>query len=67
MANRTKFAGLYRALDYFYGGPNANNSPAPLIAVSAPGATGAGSIALTTGEIVLTDGTRAFANRKPGG
>lgn len=60
MANRTKFAGFYRALDFYYGGPNINNSPAPLVAVSAPGATGAGTIALATGEIVLTDGTRCF-------
>ena len=60
MANRTKFAGLYRALDYFYGGPNINNSPDALVVVTAPGATGSGSVTLTSGQMVLTDGTQAY-------
>ena len=60
MANRTKFAGMYRALDYFYGGPNANNSPASLKILTAPTATGAGSVTLKSGQITLTDGTVAY-------
>lgn len=59
MANRTKFAGLYRALDYYYGGPNPNNSPDALVITSAPAATGAGTVLLTSGYAVLTDGTES--------
>jgi hypothetical protein len=59
MANRTKFAGWYRALDYYYGGPNPNNSPASPEIITAPSATGAGSVTLTSGPIVLSDGTVA--------
>ena len=56
MANRTRFAGLYRALDFFYGGPVQNTCPPPLIIQTAPAATGAGSVTLETGVVSLTDG-----------
>ncbi len=60
MANRTKFAGWYRAVDYYYGGPFINNSPAPLTIITAPAATGAGTVTLSQGPITLTDGTIAY-------
>lgn len=60
MANRTKFAGRYRALDYFYGGPNINNSPNSLLVQTAPAAVGSASVTLQSGQIVLTDGTVAY-------
>lgn len=60
MASRTKFAGQYRALDYFYGGPNQNNSPAPLLIKVGNSVAGAGSCSLKTGVSTLTDGTQMY-------
>lgn len=60
MSNRSKFAGLYRALDFYYGGPNANNSPNSLVlATAGPNPAGAGTVYLNTGVAVLTDGSQS--------
>ena len=57
MANRTKFAGTFRAVDYAYG--LGLGFPQSLTILTAPGATGAGSVTLSSGQIQLTDGTVA--------
>jgi hypothetical protein len=66
MANRTRFAGWYRALDFFFGGPMID-LPQAMTIISAPSATGAGSVTTSSAQIVLTDGTTAgaFATNAP--
>jgi hypothetical protein len=60
MANRTVFAGWYRARDFFFGGPLIDVPP-PMTIISAPSATGAGSVTTSSAQIVLRDGTTAGA------
>lgn len=56
MANRTRFAGWYRASDYYFGAPGPGYPPA-LTIVTAPVATGSGTVTLSSGTLSLTDGT----------
>lgn len=60
MANRTRFAGRFRALDYNYGGGPTNVAPPSLSILTAPATTGSGSVTLENAILVLTDGNTAF-------
>jgi len=59
MANRTRFAGEFNALNYAYG-ITGSGSPAPLEVDIGTTATGAGTLTLVTGQVVLSDGTVLF-------
>jgi len=56
MANRTRFAGQYRATDFNYGGYGVDGPPA-LIVASGPGVTGSQTLTVYGGNITLSDGT----------
>lgn len=53
----SRFAGQFRALDFAYGG-SFESAPAPLVVVSAPGASGAQTVTVSQGFITLSDGTK---------
>ena len=59
MANRTRFAGLYNAIDFWYGG-SGKSLPPPLVVDIGAAATGVGTLALVSGQTMLTDGTVLF-------
>ena len=62
MANRTRFAGIADALDYYYGGP-LPGLPPPLVVISTPTTsplTNPATLTLQTGRISLTDGSDFF-------
>jgi hypothetical protein len=56
MANRTRFAGQYRATDFNYGGIGVDGPPA-LVVASGPGTTGSETLTVYGGNITLSDGT----------
>jgi hypothetical protein len=56
MANRSRFAGQYRAVDFNYGGTGIDG-PQALVVASAPGVTGSQSITVYLGTITISDGT----------
>ena len=56
MANRTRFAGQYRAVDFNYGGLGVDN-PQALVVASGPGVTGSQTLTVYGGTITLSDGT----------
>jgi hypothetical protein len=56
MANRTRFAGQYRAVDFNYGGIGVGGPPA-LVVASGPGTTGSETLTVYSGNIPLSDGT----------
>ena len=56
MANRSRLAGFFNAVDYAYGAPGAGFAPALVIDI-APAATGAGTVTVAFGQVALSDGT----------
>ena len=56
MANRSRFAGQYRATDFNYGGIG-TDGPQALVVASAPGVTGSQTLTVYGGNISLSDGT----------
>lgn len=66
MANRSRFAGQYRAVDFNYGGYGLDGPPA-LVVASGPGTTGSETLTVYGGNITLTDGTivSVFATTAP--
>lgn len=62
----SKFSRQYRAVDFYYGGPQ-DGAPAPLVVASAPGASGAQTVTVYGGTIALSDGTvvTPFATTAP--
>ena len=58
MANRTEFGGIYRALDYNYGG--GTGFPPPLQLISAPQSVGVGTAYLQDARLSLSDGTPVY-------
>ena len=56
MANRTRFAGQYRAVDFNYGGIGLGG-PQALVVASGPGTTGSETLTVYSGNIALSDGT----------
>ncbi len=61
MANRTRFAGFYRALDYFYGG--GIGLPPALTILTAPSSSpivNPGGVTMQDGVAVLTDGNEFY-------
>ncbi len=56
MANRSRFAGQYRAVDFNYGGIGIDG-PQALVVASAPGVTGSQTITVYGGTITISDGT----------
>src|SRR5579863_4009462 len=62
MANRTKFAGIWDAVAFYYGGP-LPDSPPPLTVLTAPNNSpivNPGGITMESGVVALTDGTQMF-------
>jgi hypothetical protein len=58
MANRTKFAGMFNAIDYNYGGTAPGGSLPPGFTVSSPAVpSGVQTLLLETGLMILTDGS----------
>lgn len=56
MANRSRFAGQYRATDFNYGGIG-QDGPQALVVASGPGTTGSETLTVYGGTIGLSDGT----------
>ena len=56
MANRSRFAGQYRATDFNYGGIGQDGPPA-LVVASGPGTTGSETLTVYGGSITVSDGT----------
>lgn len=56
MANRSRFAGQYRATDFNYGGIG-QEGPQALVVASGPGTTGSETLTVYGGNITLSDGT----------
>ena len=56
MANRSRFSGQYRAVDFNYGGLGVEQ-PQALAVASGPGVTGSQTLTVYGGTITLTDGT----------
>jgi hypothetical protein len=57
MANRTRFAGQYRAVDFNYGGAGPDAPPALVVSAASNAANTSGTISVYGGNITLTDGT----------
>lgn len=56
MANRTRFAGYYNAVNYNYGGAGAD-APGPLQVLTGTSVIGAGTVTLNFGQVALSDGS----------
>ena len=57
MANRTRFAGQYRATDFNYGGLGLDGPPALVVAAASNAAGATGTLTVYSGSITLSDGT----------
>jgi hypothetical protein len=56
MANRTRFAGQYNAVNFNYGGLGLDD-PTALVVASGPGTTGSETLTVYGGSVTLSDGT----------